>query len=157
MLDLFLKDRTWLYMATPAALIGAAAVVAHARRRRLGRLTACLGAVHLFWALWIGIMGAGHIFAVTTMTLLGSLPASANPWFAIPYGFAISLPGWWLVRVTGGLLGHQRGARITAIALNTWLGLAVVLPAGPVVALPAAVLVLVAFTSKAARPAEPVQ
>ena len=89
-------------------------------------MTVVTSALCLFWGLWIGIMGTGHLFAVTTKSVLGALPPKIHLWFAIPFGFAMAIPGWWLVANIGGLTREEQKPWKRAIALNAWLGLVVV-------------------------------
>lgn len=102
----------------------------------------------LFYGFVIGIMGFGHLLAVTIKTVLGTLPGSVNPWFAFPFGFALAIPAWWLVMSVGGLMRNEKPARLKAMALNVWLGIVLLVPAWPL-AVPAALNVL-AFTWKRA-------
>jgi hypothetical protein len=82
-------------------------------------------------------MGVGHLLAVTIRTVQGTL--TTNPWFAFPLGFALAVPAWWLVQNAAGLTRMEKPARRKALALSTWLGVALVLlgPSWPL-AIPAA-------------------
>ncbi len=104
--------------------------------------------LNLFYGFVIGIMGFGHLLAVTIKTVLGTLPGSVNSWFAFPFGFALAIPAWWLVMSVGGLMRNEKPARLKAMALNVWLGIVLLVPAWPL-AVPAALNVL-AFTWKRA-------
>ena len=90
-------------------------------------------------------MGVGHVLAVTIKSVLGTLPSSTSLWFVYPLGFALVIPACWLVASVGGLTRGKKSARHKAIGLNAWLGLVLLVPAGPLAA-PAAVNVLLLFS-----------
>ena len=96
MLEMLLDEENWFPVVTPLT-----AFVAAASRRRVPAMLIVVGALGVFFGLWIGMMGTGHLFAVTTKLVLGILPPRIDPWFAIPFGFFIAVPGWslaWLGR-----------------------------------------------------------
>ena len=141
LLDLVLNEDLWF---APAALIALAAMAFLIRRYRSGgiskRTTLTCG-LNLFYGLLIGIMGVGHLLAVSIKTAMGTLPAGTNRWFIFPLGLALAVPAWWLVACVKGLRDQRRTIRRLAIALNLWLG-ALLLPLGSPLAAPAAINVL---------------
>lgn len=150
-LQALLADDNWFPVVTPICLLAVAVFVVLARRRRVpGRLIA-VSALNLFFGLWIGIMGAGHLFGVTTKAALGVLPPNIRLWIAIPFGFAIAVPGWWLVLRVNSLLRSDRRAHREATWLNAWLAAALVVPAWPLVVPPLINLVALARTTGTAR------
>jgi len=96
MLEMFLDDENWFPVVTPFTAFVALAFVAIACRQRVPAALIVGRALGVFFGLWIGIMGTGHLFAVTTKMILGILPPRIDPWFALPFGFAIAIPGWCL-------------------------------------------------------------
>ena len=42
------------------------------------------------------ILATGHVFAITTKMMLGTLPHRIDPWFALPFGLAMAIPGYGL-------------------------------------------------------------
>ena len=126
MLNLLLKEESWLLVATTSAVLAVVALVIQTRRRHAPPMIIVASALSLFWGLWIGIMGTGHVFAVTTKSILGTLPPGIHLWFAIPFGFAMAIPGWWLVANTRGLTREEQSAWKRAILLNGWLTLVVI-------------------------------
>ena len=92
MLNLLLKEESWLLVATTSAVLAVVALVIQTRRRHAPPMIIIASALSLFWGLWIAIMGTGHLFAVTTKTTLGTLPPNIHLWFAIPFGFAMAIP-----------------------------------------------------------------
>lgn len=134
MLDIVLKDDNWFLPAVVISLIAALVLIVGARRRQVpGRPTAT-GACNLFFAALIGILGVGHLFAVTTKTALGILPPQIHLWFAIPFGLALAGPAWWLALEVRGLVSEESASRRRSIWLNAWLAL-VLASAGPAVVL----------------------
>ena len=101
----------------------------------------------------IGILGIGHLFAVTTKTLLGILPPHIHLWFAIPFGFALTVPAWWLTMEVRGLVRENSVSVKRAKWLNGWLALVLASQGVAVVlAVPAGVDLLLLFLWTRARP-----
>jgi hypothetical protein len=134
MLNILLKDDNWFLPAALISLTAAVVLIIGARRRHVaGRATAA-GASNLFFGVLIGILGSGHLFAVTTKSLLGILPRDIHLWLAIPFGMALAGPAWWLTLEVRGLVKADSVSRKRAIWLNAWLAL-VLASAGPAVVL----------------------
>ncbi len=121
MLEVILKDETWLAVATSLGLLAILAMILRQRRQQRSKWTIVAGALNLFLGLWIGIMGLGHLVAVTIRAVQGTLPASVHLWIAIPLGFALAVPGWWLTALVRGILAGDQRARRRALWLNAWL------------------------------------
>ena len=153
MLDLVLNEDLWFPVATGIALVATMGWVHGARSRDLSRRTKTAYGLNLFYGCLIGIMGFGHLQAVTIKTVLGTLPPSTNPWFVFPLGFALAIPAWWLVASLRGLARNEKRARRKAVVLNVWLGAVLLVFAWPL-AVPAAadVLLLVRNRPAARRP-----
>jgi hypothetical protein len=149
MLEVLLKDENWFPVVTPVTAFVAIAFLAIARRRRVPARWIIVGALNLFFGLWIGIMGTGHLFAVTTKMILGILPPNIHPWVALPFGLAIAIPGWWLAARIQRLVRGDTRTRKEAMWLNAWLATLLVVPAWPLVVLPLASLIALAWLGKA--------
>ncbi len=148
-LDALLNDENWFPVVTPTSALVVLVFVAVARRRRVPARWIIAGALNLFFGLWIGSMGTGHLFAVTTKMILGILPPNIQPWVAIPFGFAMVVPGWWLtVRIRGLVRGDAR-TRKEAMWLNAWLVAVLAVPAGPLIVPPMASLIALVWLGKA--------
>lgn len=130
MLDVLLKDDNWFLPAAGVSLLAAVVLAIGARRRRVAGRIAATGACNLFFGLMLGILGTGHLFGVTTKVLLGILPPGIHLWFAIPFGFALAVPAWWLALEVRGLVRDDAVSTKRAIWLNAWLAL-VLASAGP--------------------------
>ena len=132
-LEALLADDNWFPVVTPICLLAVAVFIGLGLSRRVpGRLIA-VSALNLFFGLWIGIMGTGHLFGVTAKLLLGILPPAIRLWIAFPFGFAIAIPGWWLVTLVKRLTRGHAGARKQAGWINAWLAAVLLVPAWPLV------------------------
>lgn len=151
LLEALLKDDNWFPVVTPLCLLAVVAFISWARRRRVPTKAILNSSLNLFFGLWIGIMGAGHLFGVTAKAALGILPPNIRLWIAIPFGLAIAVPGWWLVVRVNLLMQGDRKAHRDAIWLNTWLAAALIVPAWPLVVPPLINLVALARTRSTAR------
>ena len=141
MLGLLLNEDLWFPAATAVALLVVMAFVFRQHRLNISKRIRVVFGLNLFYGLVVGIMGFGHLLAVTIKTFLGTLPTSTNPWFVFPLGFALAIPAWWLVISVGGIARNEKPARLKAIVFNVWLGIVLLVPAWPL-AIPAALNVL---------------
>lgn len=96
MLETLLDGKNWIPVVTPLTASVALAFVALARCRRVPAMLIIGGAVGVFVGLFVGILATGHVFAITTKMMLGILPPGIDPWFALPFGFALAIPGYGL-------------------------------------------------------------
>ena len=149
-LQLLLNDENWFPVVTLLAALVVLGFVMVARRRQVPTRAIITSGLNLFFGLWIGIMSTGHLFAVTTKTVLGILRSDIRPWVAIPFGFAIAVPGWWLTARIGRMMREDPRARKEAMWLNAWLILFLAIPAWPLVIPPLLNLVMLARQSKVA-------
>ena len=107
MLEMLLDAENWFPVVTPLTAVVALTFVALACRRAVPAVLIVGGAFGVFFGLWLGIMGSGHLFAVTTKMVLGILPPRINPWVALPFGFAMAIPGWGLAWLSSRSLGNE--------------------------------------------------
>lgn len=133
-MDILLKDDNWFLPAALISLIAAIVLIIRVRRRQVAGRPTVTGACNLFFAMLIGILGSGHLFAVTTKAVLGTLPPEIHLWFAIPFGFALAGPAWWLAFEVRGLVKEDSASTKKSMWLNAWLAL-VLASAGPAVVL----------------------
>ncbi|HEU4748598.1 MAG TPA: hypothetical protein VFS56_08870 [Gemmatimonadaceae bacterium] len=137
-MDLLLSEELWFPTAAAIALIAVAGLILRYRAKGIGKATTLVCGLNLFYGIVIGILGIGHLLAISIKMAVGTLPASTSRWFIFPLGFALAVPAWWLVASVKGLCNRKRPAWYRAIALNTWLG-ALLLPLAGPLAVPAAV------------------
>ncbi|MGH9788290.1 MAG: hypothetical protein ACRD4U_06280 [Candidatus Acidiferrales bacterium] len=137
MIEILLDEDTWLILATALGGVAALGLTTIFLRRHARGWTTATMALNLFFALWIGIMGTGHLTAVTIKAVQGVLPPNIHLWIALPFGLAIAVPGWWLLAEIPRLVREEARARKAAILLNAWLVLVLLIPAAPVAAVAA--------------------
>ena len=149
MLNLLLNEDLWFPAATTIAALAVAGLLFVKRGQPIAKATRVMSGLNLFYGFLIGIMGFGHLLGITIKTVLGTLPAGTSPWFVFPLGFALAIPAWWLVASVQGLTKNEKRARLTAVGLNVWLGLVLLLPAGPLAA-PAAINIVMLSRTRTA-------
>jgi hypothetical protein len=96
MLEKLLDGKNWFPVVIPLTAVVALAFVAMACRRRVPAVLVVGGAFGVFVGLFVGILATGHVFAITTKMMLGILPPRIDPWFALPFGFSMAIPGYGL-------------------------------------------------------------
>lgn len=138
LLDVVLNEDLWFPAAAVVALLATAGLVLRHRAKRIARTATLVCGLNLFYGLLIGILGVGHLLAVSIKTAAGTLPASTSRWFIFPLGLALAVPAWWLAASVTGLCDRRRSVWRRAIALNAWLGV-LLLPLAAPLAVPAAV------------------
>ncbi len=89
MMDLLLDGVTWFRAAMVIAVVSVIAL-AVAGSRRWPRRLAIAASLHLSHACVIGIMGLGHLVAVSIEAARGTLEGS--PWVLYPLGLALLVP-----------------------------------------------------------------
>jgi hypothetical protein len=104
-------EGNWLPMAMGAGFL--AAGLLFARTPAVTARTRILAAMNLFTGVMLGIMGFGHLLAVTTKLLMGTLAGSVPRFFVI--GLLVIVPAWFLIRHTRAIL--QSDATLT-VRLN---------------------------------------
>ncbi len=110
--ELILNESRWLFAALLMLTI-AVAVVLVRLRGPLGQ-GAIAGAMSLFFGWLIGLMGSGHLLAVTIKLSQGTLEGS--PWRLYALGLSLAVPAWWMV------LCAMNAGRRKLVVLNVWLG-----------------------------------
>lgn len=118
---LIVDESKWLAMSMSAAMICVALHQLRLRRSDLPGPRRVLAAMNLFFAVTIGVMAFGHLLAVTTKYLVGTLEGAASVFYLI--GMALAGPSWWLIyhslrsSVSGDGPGHK------TLFLNAWLAI----------------------------------
>lgn len=116
-----LTESNWMPAAMTVAFVAVAVRLRADGHAVSGRLRV-LRALTLVYGVMIGIMGTGHLLAVSIKAAQGTLQGS--PWFLYTLGLSLAVPAWWLVaEAHGDKLDEPRGLRRT-VGLNGWLSVA---------------------------------
>ena len=117
--ELVLDESKWLFTAMVLAILSVTALALRQRRHGLPGRVRILWAMGLFYGCMIGILGAGHLLAVTVKVFQGTLHGS--PWLLYPLGLVLAIPAWWLVCRVGRFAREPERWGRTALALHAWL------------------------------------
>lgn len=117
------SENKWLPLAMCAAVVSVAGLFARQRGSDLPTTRLAMAAMNLFTGVMLATMGAGHVLAVTTKLLRGTLEGS--PLVLYPIGVAVLVPSWLVIAHTRAILGRA-DSRITTAGLNTWLAVTLV-------------------------------
>ena len=143
-----LDESKWLFAALLLSVLAVLVLIGPRSWRTAPRRPTIQRAMNLFYGCTIGTMSFGHLLAVSVEWARGTLEGS--PWFLLPLGLVLFVPSIWLfLRFVRQEPDAERGRR-TTVALNTWLGLAL-LALGPhnwPLAVPAALDVAYLFHSR---------
>jgi hypothetical protein len=121
---LIVDESKWLTVSMGLAFVVLGARLYRDRSSDVPARRRILGAMNLFFGATIGTMAFGHLLAVTTKLVSGTLRGSPLVLYAI--GTAVAVPSLWLVHHTWRTFatGDDRGR--TTVALNGWLALTLV-------------------------------
>ena len=113
---LIIDESKWLPVAMALAVVAVAAVLLRHRGHRSTRVV--MAAMNLFAGVMLATMGVGHLLAVTTRLVLGTL--DGTPVVLYPIGIAVIVPAGLLVAHARGMLaGDAADSRTTR--LNAWM------------------------------------
>ena len=110
-------EGNWLPLAMASAFAAIGVLLVVIRNRPIPIRRRVLALMNLFTGVMLLIMGFGHLLAVTTKQLQGTLRGSALLFYAI--GIAVVLPAWFVARHTREILAAA-DARST-VRLNAWM------------------------------------
>lgn len=118
-LALIVDEGKWLPVSMGLALLCVAIMVyRHVDLPARSRITA---AMNLFFGVMIGTMAFGHLLAVTTKLVRGTLAGPTPLFYAI--GIALAVPSWTLIRHARLLFVSENARGRTTLILNAWLAL----------------------------------
>ena len=119
--EIILTEGNWMPAAMAVAFIAVAARLWADRHTASTKLRS-FRALTLFYGVMIGIMGSGHLIAVSLKAAQDTLQGS--PWFLYTLGLSLAVPAWWLAAeaLNAGLEDPRRLRR--TVGLSGWLGLA---------------------------------
>lgn len=116
-IGLIIDESKWLTGSMGLALLGASFLLY--KGRRMDMRQTILAAMNLFFGMTIGAMAFGHLLAVTTKLLLGTLEGSLIIFYLI--GILLAVPSWWLISHALKLSGRVEEPGRTTIILNGWV------------------------------------
>lgn len=126
LIEIVLDESKWLTMA----MVCSAVVVGFCARGWIARgrpaRVEILAAMNRFYGCMIGVMGTGHLLAVSVKLAQGTLEPSPLPMLALGLGLAI--PAWLLVWAADAAVAGSKERK--TVVLNGWLGV-FVLAVGP--------------------------
>lgn len=116
---LIVDEGKWLTASMACAALAVAVRLYRWQRSGLSTRRVTLAAMNLFFGVTIGTMAFGHLLAVTTKLLVGTLEGSVAAFYAL--GVALAVPSWWLVvhalRMPAAAVDPGRAT----LGLNGWL------------------------------------
>ncbi len=112
------SENKWLPLAMSLAVVSVAMLITRQRGSGLPTTRLVMAAMNLFAGVMLATMGAGHVLAVTTKLLLGTLEGS--PLVLYPIGVAVIAPSWLVIAHTRAILENADAVRKTT-GLNAWL------------------------------------
>ena len=115
---LIIDEGKWLTASMAAALTLVASMLYVTRRADIRGRPRVLAAMSLFFGVTVGAMAFGHLLAVTTKLLLGTLEGSLFVFYTI--GVVLAVPAWWLIYQSQRALRRDANPR-TTLVLNSWL------------------------------------
>ena len=116
---LIVDESRWLPASMGVALLALAIALCRQRQSDLPARRRVVAAMSLFFGATIGMMAIGHLAAVTTKLVLGTLEGSPPLLYAI--GIALSVPSGWLIHCSLRLFGSDEERGRPTMALNAWL------------------------------------
>ena len=110
-------EGNWLPLAMGSAFAAAGVLAFIVKDTAIPRRQRILALMNLFTGVMLLIMGSGHLLAVTTKQLQGTLRGSALLFYAI--GIAIVVPAMFIVRHTRAILSAPDAQ--STVKLNAWM------------------------------------
>ena len=117
-------EGNWLPIAMGAAFAAAAGSLFSLGRTSVPARRRILAAMNLFTGVMLLVMGFGHLLAVTTKILQGTL-LRGSPLLFYPIGIAVVVPAWFVIRHTRAILAAADAARST-VGLNVWMAVTLI-------------------------------
>lgn len=119
LIEVVVDESKWLTASLGFALMAISAQFYRHRHSDLSLRHRVFAAMNLFFGVTIGVMAFGHLLAVTTKLLRGTLVGSVPLLYLI--GVALAVPSWWLIHHARAVLIRDNSHGRTTLALNSWL------------------------------------
>ena len=120
---LILDESKWFTVSLTVAICAVAVLLIRHSRVPVRRRT--LAAMNLFFGVTIGAMAFGHLLAVTTKLVTGSLEGSIPILYLI--GVALATPAWWVTFHTRRVLASDEDHGPATVRSNGWLAASLLL------------------------------
>lgn len=121
-LALILDEGKWLTASMGLALLSVCILLYRHRHSAVPSRRRIIASMNLFFGATIGSMAFGHLLAVTTKLVLGTLEGSIPLFYGI--GVVLAVPSWWLLYHAPRLLLPDAGRDRTTLFLNAGLAFA---------------------------------
>ena len=121
LIALIVDESKWLTVSMGFALLAVTILLYWHRRSVFPARRRVLAAMNLFFGVMIGIMAFGHLLAVTTKLVAGTLQGSIPVFYLI--GIVLAVPSWWLIYHTRRVLASDDEHGRATLVLNIWLAI----------------------------------
>jgi hypothetical protein len=118
---LIVDESKWLTASMGFALLAVTIKLYRHRHSDFPARRRVLAGMNLFFGVTIGTMAFGHLLAVTTKLVLGSLEGSILIFYVI--GTVLAIPSLWLIHHARGLLASDDEDGRATLLLNAWLAI----------------------------------
>lgn len=113
------EEGKWLTFSLGLALLGISVLLYRYCDSLIPMRRRITTAMNLFFGITIGTMALGHLLAVTTKLILGTLEGTVLVFYGI--GIALAIPSWWLIIHTLKMRKSESHAGRMTIVLNLWV------------------------------------
>jgi len=121
---LIIDESKWLTASLGLAVVVVGVGLYRLRNRNVPQRQLILISLNLLFGVTIGTMAFGHLLAVSTKLLLGTLEGSILLLYLI--GVVLAVPSWLLIYHAGSRIGGGAIESRKTLVLNTWLVLTLV-------------------------------
>ncbi len=116
---LIVDESKWLTVSMTLAVLMVIFLVFRHRNSAFPNQRRVMAAMNMFFGTMIGAMAFGHLLAVTTKLLTGTLEGSVALFYAI--GVALAAPAWWLILHSLQMVVSTEDDGRKTLGLNAWL------------------------------------
>lgn len=120
LVGLIVDEGKWLTLSMSVAAVAVVVLVLRYRGSPLPVPRRTAAALNLNAGVIIGVMAFGHLLAVATKLVLGTLREGSLLIF-VAIGISLLVPSWLVIRHTGTILAGHDKDRPTTLLLNGWL------------------------------------
>ena len=116
---LIVDEGKWLTASMGIGLLAVSMLIYSYRLSDVPLRRRVLAAMNLFFGVMIGMMAFGHLLAVTTKLVLGTLEGPVLLFYVI--GIVLAVPSWWIIHHTKSILTTNNKQK--TLVLNAWLAI----------------------------------